>query len=80
MQRQTPSIHKREHDEGRDVEEDAQGSQQTQSSWASAISARDSLVRRDAYHCMLGNGSDEGWGQIMLLSTDGHHTTEDREL
>ncbi|KAJ6438859.1 amidase [Purpureocillium lavendulum] len=63
-----------------DDEYEAPDSQRTQASWTSAISASHSLARREAYETMLQNVDGNDWKSIALLSTDGHHTANDKEL
>ena len=55
-------------------------SQQTNKSFSSTISIRDSTVRRDAYFQMLANMNDDDWAPIGLISTNGEHTKLDQEL
>ncbi|ODA81458.1 hypothetical protein RJ55_04425 [Drechmeria coniospora] len=68
--------------EGEGLEETTpDDSQQTQSSWASEISTRHYLTRRDAYLLTLDNVDDnDDWKPIALLSTDGHHNVAETEL
>ncbi|CAM1505777.1 Fc.00g114140.m01.CDS01 [Cosmosporella sp. VM-42] len=78
-----PSVQKRRFDEySREGSEGVEpcGSQQTEKSFTSTLSARHSLARREAYFQMLDNATADTWAPISLISTSSEHTTVEQEL
>lgn len=54
--------------------------EESQASIVSQIQDTDSAMRQEAYQRTLDSLYDGDWGQPSLLSTDGHHSTLEREL
>jgi hypothetical protein len=71
---------KRTYDDTFEDDEDQGDSQDTQRSFTSTLSARHSISRREAYYQMLDNANGGSWSSIALLSTDGGHSAQEKEL
>lgn len=67
-------------DQDHGEDEPEQESQETEKSFVSDISHRDSTFRRDAYTRMREFARGNEWAGILLLSTDAGHTKLEKEL
>lgn len=76
---------KRRFEDYDDIDEEEVGeeedSQRTEQSFSSRLSTHHSRARHEAYYQMLEDRGEGEWdGGFSLLSTDGHHSTKEKEL